>query len=140
MMSTALEENTGYFLSPEMFGAVGDGVHDDSDAIQTAIDHARVNKYRKVVGKGNYLINKTLLISSDGNGFALHLQSLIVGEQFPALPEKWWDAAPALAPHKAAAVKTTSTCASNISMAPIRRPGSETGGTASPPPDCTAAA
>lgn len=102
MMTTALEENTGYFLSPEMFGAVGDGVHDDSDAIQTAIDHARVNKYRKVVGKGNYLINKTLLISSDGNGFALHLQSLIVGEQFPALPEKWWDAAPAIAPHKSA--------------------------------------
>ncbi len=43
------------------FGAVGDGRHPDSNAIQMALD----KKGRVEVGKGTYVIDKTLLIHSD---------------------------------------------------------------------------
>ena len=52
------------YVTPEMFGAKGDGVTDDSSAIQTAIDTAGGNKI-VYLGKKNYAITTGLSITED---------------------------------------------------------------------------
>lgn len=48
------------YVTPEMFGAVGDRVHDDTEAIQTALTSGK-----KVILTNKYLISSTLLIDSN---------------------------------------------------------------------------
>lgn len=48
-----------YFITPEMFDAVGDGVTDDSDALQSCIDYAFENKLT-VVFRDMYGVSKTI--------------------------------------------------------------------------------
>lgn len=71
-----LEENNKYYATPEMYGAVGDGIHDDSTAIADAIAENKVL----------YFSPKTYLISSEtkltlnnitllGNGATLKMKA-----------------------------------------------------------------
>lgn len=50
------------FVTPQMFGAVGDGTHDDTTAIQAAIDTEK----RVILPKGVYAISSPLVISMQG--------------------------------------------------------------------------
>ena len=50
------------FVTPEQFGAVGDGEHDDTAAIQAAFDYAKANDVQFVMS-GTYLISDTLQFS-----------------------------------------------------------------------------
>lgn len=43
-------------ITPEMFGAVGDGVHDDTEAIKSLLVYTKENK-RNIFGSGYYLIS-----------------------------------------------------------------------------------
>lgn len=49
-------------VTPEMFGAYGDGKHDDTEALQACVDHA-VSEGKKMIGGGYYYISKSLTIS-----------------------------------------------------------------------------
>jgi len=51
------------YITPEMFGAVGDGITDDHDAIQSAIDYASNNGLTLVILSKTYAIKKTLNIT-----------------------------------------------------------------------------
>ena len=74
------ESINGIFVTPEMFGAVGDGVTDDSQAIQDAIDSGKpvylTNKTYKTDSPlhltGNVIVNDGI-INYTGNDFALIL-------------------------------------------------------------------
>lgn len=107
-------QNAIMYLSPEMFGAVGNGIKDDSDAIIKAMAYARVKGINAVRGDGVYLIEKSIPCESgnetlgkkiERNGFKLELNVVIVGDNFPALPAKWWDAAGAFHPFGAGSVE-----------------------------------
>lgn len=52
--------NSINYVTPEQFGAIGDGVHDDTSAIQTAI-----NSGKTIVGRNNYLISRPLLLDNN---------------------------------------------------------------------------
>ena len=55
------EEIAAHGVTPQMFGAYGDGVNDDSDAIQVALDKGGV----VYLPAGRYKITKTLTIGSN---------------------------------------------------------------------------
>lgn len=59
------------FVTPEMFGAIGDGETDDTEAIQNAINSARDNKVKVMLFSKSYLISSSLTIYTnveiDGN-------------------------------------------------------------------------
>ncbi|MBH1929056.1 hypothetical protein [Serratia rubidaea] len=90
------------YITPEMFGAVGDGSADDSGSIIAAMNYAIKIGVNAVRGDGIYRIDKGIpcksgvINNSSGAlyrfGFNLSLNVVIVGDNFPALPEKWWDA------------------------------------------------
>lgn len=98
------------YITPEMFGAVGDGSADDSDAIIAAIEHAIDIDVNAVRGDGVYLIQKSIpcrigvgTLKGDNKkiisrGFDLYLNIVKVGDEFPEVPEKWWDAEGAFYP------------------------------------------
>lgn len=95
------------FITPEMFGAVGDGVADDTAAINKAIDVAyRSNleqgkkestKYniQRVYGKGLYHISRPIVVNNFRQGFELNLGGLIVNEKFPGYTD-WKNATGAI--------------------------------------------
>lgn len=71
-----LDVNASNFISARDHGAVGDGVHDDTQALQTLLrDHAGTSKVLWIP-HGNYLITDTLIIPPG---------SRIVGEVWPVL-------------------------------------------------------
>ncbi|REJ29291.1 glycosyl hydrolase family 28-related protein [Caldibacillus debilis] len=77
------------FVSVEEFGAVGDGIQDDYQAIQNALDYAGNNGIRKVVfQKRSYRITNILQVPSgveiDGNGATLlfdNVNNLVINPQ-----------------------------------------------------------
>lgn len=94
-------QNAIMYLTPEMFGAVGNGKVDDSDAIIQAMNHARSMGLNAVRGDGIYLIEKSIPCESGTqaftkniirHGFKLELNVVIVGDEYPNLPKNWWDA------------------------------------------------
>ena len=74
----SLKENVKYlsnsYVTPEMFGAVGDGVTDDAEAIQYALDNS---KYVHLNEK-TYLVSKNIKINNynvlEGSGFGSALK------------------------------------------------------------------
>ena len=72
------------FISPEMYGAKGDGVTDDTAAIQAAIEAAKTRGTYRVSGMGKYRIFSPIKLDNLGQGFRLDLQDLIADPSFPA--------------------------------------------------------
>lgn len=100
-------QNAIMYLSPEMFGAVGNGKVDDSDAIIKAMAAARAKGINSVRGDGIYLIEKSIPCESGlqnlsknitRHGFKLELNIVVVGNKYPSLPADWWDAEGAFHP------------------------------------------
>ena len=52
------------WVTPEVFGAVGDGIADDTTALQNAIDYAIENE-KKFIATSKYLTSQTILIKSN---------------------------------------------------------------------------
>ncbi len=63
-----LSQEIVHYITPEMYGAVGDGVTDDSVAIQTAIDTAG-NTYPVYLAKKNYKISSGLVLRTNYTTF-----------------------------------------------------------------------
>lgn len=62
-LSNALRMNTlNHYIVPEMFGAIGDGVTDDTTALQSAIDYAYANKIPLFIPSKTYATTLPLLI------------------------------------------------------------------------------
>lgn len=57
-------EKTMSFVSPEMFGAYADGLHDDTAAVQACIDYAIENS-KKVIGGGSYITSAPIRFTAD---------------------------------------------------------------------------
>lgn len=64
----AEKSEVAIYVTPEMFGAVGDGVTDDSVALQKAIDEAG-NTYPVYLSKKNYKISTGLIIHANYSNF-----------------------------------------------------------------------
>ena len=55
-------------VTPQMFGAIGDGKADDTAALQRTVDYAAANNKRVYLPEGKYLISSTVVCNfSDGN-------------------------------------------------------------------------
>ena len=54
------------FVTPEMFGAAGDGVTDDYQAIQDCIDYAYEHNARVEFSRKTYIVSNTVKICSNG--------------------------------------------------------------------------
>lgn len=67
------EENPfkGSILTPEMFGAYADGLHDDTEAVQNCINYA-IEKNTKVIGGGEYIISEPIRITANNWSMDLH--------------------------------------------------------------------
>jgi hypothetical protein len=63
-------------LSITDFGAVGNGSHDDADAIQAAIDYVIKNPQPLIVPIGNFIISHSILAQNNGKYFTLHLSGI----------------------------------------------------------------
>ncbi|MFV8906814.1 right-handed parallel beta-helix repeat-containing protein [Serratia fonticola] len=72
------------FLTPELFGAVGDGISDDSDAIISALQLASTLKIKGVFLGKSYAISKTLEIPS---GVCLYGNGAGTGLVLPITPD-----------------------------------------------------
>ena len=62
-------------LTPQMFGAYGDGVHDDTIAIQTAVYYVLANGLFLYFPAGNYLISDQISIQT-GEGWRISGESM----------------------------------------------------------------
>lgn len=70
-------------ITPEMFGAVGDGVADDSAAVNSALAYAYSSQKYRVVGAGRYKVSSPIKVDNFGQGLQLHLQCVIAADDFP---------------------------------------------------------
>ncbi|GLR18866.1 hypothetical protein GCM10007940_34820 [Portibacter lacus] len=52
-----------YLVTPQQFGAIGDGKNDDGGALQKAVDFCIVNKKKLYIPTGTYRTTKSLIIS-----------------------------------------------------------------------------
>ena len=52
------------FVTPQMFGAIGDGVSDDTEAITNALEYANGKQCAVVFPKGDYLVTQPITIPS----------------------------------------------------------------------------
>ena len=67
--SDMLVESDLYYITPKMFGAIGDGFADDSNAIQATFDYAAENNKPIYVGDGTYLFENIKLYN--GNSYEI---------------------------------------------------------------------
>ncbi|OEL94232.1 phage tailspike protein [Escherichia coli] len=52
--------------TPQQFGAIGDGVTDDTVALQAAMDYCQINNIKLIIPSGRYRITKPLLYRNQG--------------------------------------------------------------------------
>ena len=62
--STAAPPPLSQVVSPRDFGAVGDGMHDDTDSLQAAIDHANNRSAALFLPSGVYAITRPINVRS----------------------------------------------------------------------------
>lgn len=63
-------KNPDFFVDVRQFGATGDGVTDDTAAIQAALDYAEENGIRRVyIATGDYVVSSTLYIPGETEVF-----------------------------------------------------------------------
>lgn len=55
-----------HYVTPQVFGAKGDGVTDDTEAIQSAMDYCQLNRTKLVFPSKKYIITKPLLYRNLG--------------------------------------------------------------------------
>lgn len=72
-------------VTPEAFGAVGDGIHDDTAAIQAAINAATNNGSKVSLGGKSYLISSTISVTCPINGLSPNETFINPNGSFPAL-------------------------------------------------------
>lgn len=82
-------------LTPEMFGASGDGVSDDTAAIQAAIQYANDNRKNIITGMGSYRITSPLKIDNFSFALQINLAMLLPDATTWPAPNSWKDATPA---------------------------------------------
>ena len=63
-----INDNSSAIVSVKDFGAKGDGVTDDTAAIQAAINYGRTDSKRIYVPAGTYIVSSTLTYASSGSG------------------------------------------------------------------------
>lgn len=84
---------TGY-VTPEMFGAIGDGEADDTIAVQLSINFCLNNaKISGIQGFGCYAVSNTLFLRAPAYGFRFYLRGLVVHSDFPEVTT-WKNAIP----------------------------------------------
>lgn len=106
------------YLTPEMFGAAGDGQHDDSDAIISANAVSVSSGIDMVRGDGIYLVKKPIPMISGSKpspagsgfsarqGFRLALNVVIVdAASWPNVPTKFWTAQAVFLPKAGTAIE-----------------------------------
>jgi len=64
VITTRLDDPAAVYLAPEAFGARGDGVADDSPALQAAVDKAAVSPAGGIlfIASGRYRVTRTIYI------------------------------------------------------------------------------
>lgn len=65
-VETLKRQTKEIFVTPEMFGAAGDGVTDDYQAIQDCIDYAYEHNARVEFSRKTYIVSNTVKICSNG--------------------------------------------------------------------------
>lgn len=63
----------GGILTPEMFGAYADGLHDDTEALQNCINEA-ISNNKKVIGGGEYITSSPIIIK--GNSVSCDIKKI----------------------------------------------------------------
>ena len=72
------------FITPEMFGAVGDGVTDDVTALQAMLDFALANNTLLLQGQKLYAISKPVYVDNFSRGLDMVLAGVVTTGDFPA--------------------------------------------------------
>ena len=75
------------YVNVKMFGAYGDGEHDDTQIIQKALDFSVKNGYTTNFTKDTYLITDTLVINN-GNGYFKGIEGRGATLQYPNIENK----------------------------------------------------
>lgn len=76
------------YVTPKMFGAVGNGIADDTDAFQNAIDYAYTNGLYVYIPKGKYLITDSIYVGKSelsGTDYTEYMKIVGVGSATGAL-------------------------------------------------------
>lgn len=81
------------FVTPEMFGAKGDGVADDTAALQACITACLNNGYTMIRGGGIYGVTGTIDIVNFPTGLSVFINRIVALAGFPA-PANWKTATP----------------------------------------------
>ena len=81
----SLEERFGDIVNVKDFGAVGDGITDDTEAIQTAVDLAGERKCRIYIPKGVYTVKLGIGLPSDVTVYGDGIGKTVVS--MPVLPD-----------------------------------------------------
>lgn len=86
-VATTVQTKLRETVSVKDFGAVGDGVTDDTLAIQAAVDHCVANEKKLFLPAGNYLITSSLNLTyapaTSGGSTTLYQGIVIEGEGYP---------------------------------------------------------
>lgn len=88
-----LAQQTSGIITPEMFGAKGDGATDDTKAVQDAVTYLINNPECEIHGRHKYALSGTVYLYGFSVGARIHLRSVVAHANFPALV-KWQEGTP----------------------------------------------
>lgn len=93
LFSSTVPYPSAPFVTPEMFGAIGNGTHDDTSAIQSCITACLTNGYQVIRGGGNYGVSGAITVPGFTNGISIHLGTVTILSGYPS-PSTWLTATP----------------------------------------------